>query len=339
MWSIQPRGGRAMTRAVLLVAADISAAAMGAARRLCLPGGRGITSAGRSFDLTAGRVLEPANGIRTARAAADNRPRLGVREDTMNRFLTISYGVASYAISFVAFLYAIGFVGNIWVPRSIDAGIAAPVGEAILVNVLLLGLFAVQHSVMARPVFKRWWTRFVPQPVERSTYVLLTSLALSVLYWQWRTMSAVIWDVTSPAGRFVLETLFWLGWASVLAATFMINHFDLFGLRQVYLAWRGKPYTDLAFRASLLYRLVRHPMMLGFIVAFWAAPKMTAGHLLFATVTTAYILIAVQLEEHDLVTMLGDQYREYRHRVPMLLPWPHHRHGNAAASTAQHHPA
>jgi methanethiol S-methyltransferase len=256
----------------------------------------------------------------------------------MKRLLTISYGVASYVIFLVAFLYAIGFVGNIWVPRSIDAGIAAPIGEAVAVNVLLLGLFAVQHSVMARPVFKRWWTRFVPQPIERSTYVLLASLVLLLLYWQWRTMPAVIWDMTSPVGRLGLQVLFWLGWATVLAATFMINHFDLFGLRQVYLAWCGKPHSHIGFRNPLLYRLVRHPIMLGFIIAFWATPTMTAGHLLFATMTTAYILIALQLEEHDLVAALGNQYREYRHRVPMLLPWPHRRR-EATAPTAEHHPA
>jgi len=255
----------------------------------------------------------------------------------MKGILTIGYGVASYAIFVVAFLYAIGFVGNIWVPRSIDAAVAAPVGEAVAVDVLLLGSFAVQHSVMARPVFKRWWTRFVPAPIERSTYVLLASLILLVLFWQWRTLPAVIWDVTSPAARLGVQVLFWLGWATVLAATFMINHFDLFGLRQVYLAWRGKPYSHTGFHNPLLYRLVRHPIMLGFIVAFWATPTMTAGHLLFATATTAYILIAVQLEEHDLVAALGDQYREYRHRVPMLLPWPH-RHTNASAPTARHHP-
>ena len=282
-------------------------------------------------------VVKPASGMCAVRAAADNRPDWAPEYD-MKRFLTICYGVASYAIFLVAFLYAIGFVGNIWVPRSIDAGIAASVGEAVVVNLLLLGLFAVQHSVMARPVFKRWWTRFVPPPIERSTYVLLASLALLLLYWQWRTMPAVIWDVTSPAARLGLQVLFWLGWATVLAATFMINHFDLFGLRQVYLAWRGKPYTHLGFRTSQLYRLVRHPIMVGFIVAFWATPRMTAGHLFFAVVMTAYILIAVQLEEHDLVAILGDQYREYRHRVPMLLPWPH-RHRHATAPTAEHHPA
>jgi protein-S-isoprenylcysteine O-methyltransferase Ste14 len=265
-----------------------------------------------------------AVSARQRAAATDRRPQWKP-EDTVKRFLTIGYGAASYLIFLGAFLYAIGFVGNIWVPRSIDAAVAASIGEAVTVNVLLLGMFAVQHSVMARPAFKRWWTRFVHPSIERSTYVLLASLVLIVLYWQWRTMPAVVWDVASPAGRLSLLTLFWLGWATVLAATFMINHFDLFGLRQVYLAWRGKPYTQLGFRTLLLYRLVRHPIMVGFIVAFWATPKMTAGHLLFASATTAYILIAVQLEEHDLVAALGDEYRDYRDRVPMFLPRPHRR--------------
>ncbi|HEX3547474.1 MAG TPA: NnrU family protein [Mycobacterium sp.] len=240
----------------------------------------------------------------------------------MTRLLTVGYGAASYVIFLAAFLYAIGFVGNFVVPRTVDAGVAAPIGEAVVVNVLLMGLFAVQHSVMARPGFKRWWTRLVPASIERSTYVLLSSLVLFVLYWQWRTMPAVIWDVSSSAGRVALWALFWLGWATALASTFMINHFDLFGLRQVFLAWRGKPYSDLDFRTVLLYRLVRHPLMVGFIIAFWATPKMTAGHLLFAAVTTAYILVAIQLEEHDLVAALGDQYRAYRGRVRMLVPWP-----------------
>jgi methanethiol S-methyltransferase len=243
----------------------------------------------------------------------------------MDRFLTIGYGAASYLVFLAAFLYLIGFVGNIAVPRSVDHGVAAPIGEAIVVNVLLLGLFAVQHSVMARPAFKRWWTRFVPEAIERSTYVLATSLALFLLYWQWRTLPAVVWDVTSTAGRLALYVLFWLGWATVFSATFMVDHFDLFGLRQVYLAWRGKPYTDIGFRSPLLYRLVRHPIMLGFIIAFWATPRMTAGHLLFAIATTGYILIALQLEERDLVAALGNQYLDYRGRVPMLVPWPHKR--------------
>jgi methanethiol S-methyltransferase len=251
----------------------------------------------------------------------------------MNRILTISYGAVSYLVFLVTFLYAIGFVGNIVVPRSVDAGVTAPLGQALVVNVLLLGLFAVQHSVMARPAFKRWWTRFVPKAIERSTYVLLSSLVLALTFWQWRTMPAIIWDVTWMPGRIGLWILFGLGWATVLLSTFMISHFDLFGLRQVYLAWRGKPYTNLEFRTSLLYRVVRHPLMLGFIIAFWATPTMTAGHLLFAVATTGYILIAIQLEEHDLTAALGEQYRDYRGRVPMLIPGLHRRGDHAAAST------
>jgi protein-S-isoprenylcysteine O-methyltransferase Ste14 len=251
----------------------------------------------------------------------------------MTRSLTIGYGAACYVVFLAAFLYAIGFVGNFVVPRSIDHGIDAPVVEALVVNVLLLGLFAVQHSVMARPAFKRWWTRFVPKTIERSTYVLFSSLILLLMFWQWRTMPAVIWDVTWMPGRAGLWILFGLGWATVLLSTFMINHFDLFGLRQVYLAWRETPYTDLEFRTSLLYRVVRHPLMLGFIVAFWATPTMTAGHLLFAAATTTYILIAIQLEEHDLNAALGERYRDYRSRVPMLIPGLHQRGGHTAPDT------
>jgi protein-S-isoprenylcysteine O-methyltransferase Ste14 len=240
----------------------------------------------------------------------------------MNRFLTVGYGALCYAVFLAAFLYAIGFVGNIAVPRGVDRGVVAPIGQAVAVNVLLLALFAIQHSVMARPAFKRWWTRLVPSPVERSTYVLVASLVLFVLYWQWCTMPAVVWDLTSPLQRLGLWALFWLGWVNVLAATFMINHFELFGLRQVYSVWREKPHTDLGFRTPLLYRFVRHPIMLGFIMAFWATPTMTAGHLLFAVCTTGYILVAVQLEERDLVGALGDPYREYRSEVAMFLPHP-----------------
>lgn len=244
----------------------------------------------------------------------------------MKRLFAIGYGVTSYLVFLVAFLYAIGFVGNFVVPRTVDDAIAASTVEAVIVNLVLLSVFAVQHSVMARPAFKRWWTRYVPQPVERSTYVLLASLALFLLYWQWRTMPAVVWDVESTAGQLILWILFWLGWAIVLSSTFMINHFDLFGLRQVYLAWRGQPYTEPGFRTVLLYRLVRHPIMLGFIVAFWAVPTMTAGHLLFAAVSTAYIVVATQLEERDLVSGMGQEYRDYRDRVSMLLPLPHRDH-------------
>ncbi|RDH74147.1 isoprenylcysteine carboxylmethyltransferase family protein [Mycolicibacterium moriokaense] len=252
----------------------------------------------------------------------------------MNRYLTIGYGGACYVVFLATFLYAIGFVGNLVVPRSIDHGVDASIAEAAVVNLLLLGLFAAQHSVMARPAFKRWWTRLVPKTIERSTYVLVSSLALLLLFWQWRTMPAIVWNVTWTPGRAVLWVLFAAGWVIVLLSTFMISHFDLFGLRQVYLAWRGTPYTNLEFRAFMLYRVVRHPLMLGFVIAFWATPTMTAGHLLFAVATTAYILIAVQLEEHDLNAALGDRYRDYRTRVPMLIPGLH-RHGPVPGTTAR----
>jgi methanethiol S-methyltransferase len=252
----------------------------------------------------------------------------------MNRFLALGYGALCYAIFLVAFLYAIGFVGNIAVPRSVDHGVVAPIGQAVVVNVLLLGLFAIQHSVMARPAFKRWWTRFVPSSVERSTYVLAASLVLFLLYWQWRTMPAVVWDLTSPPQRLGVWVLFWFGWLKVLAATFMINHFELFGLRQVYSVWREKPHIDLGFRKPLLYRFIRHPIMVGFIIGFWATPTMTAGHLLFAVGTTGYILVAVHLEERDLAGALGDPYREYRSEVAMFLPYPM-RHNATTVSRAQ----
>jgi methanethiol S-methyltransferase len=257
----------------------------------------------------------------------------------MKRYFTIGYGGAAYALFLVVFLYLVGFVGGIVVPRNVDHGIAAPLGQAVAVNVALLGVFGVQHSVMARPGFKRWWTRFVPAAIERSTYVWLSNAALLLLYWQWRTMPAVIWHVELPAGRLAVWVLFWLGWATALTSTFLINHFDLFGLRQVYLAAREKPYTNLDFHTRLLYRLVRHPLMLGFLIAFWSAPTMTAGHLLFAVGMTSYILIAVQMEERDLVAELGERYRDYRREVPMLLPlgrrsrW----HATKPAKTAGQH--
>lgn len=238
----------------------------------------------------------------------------------MKRYLTVGYGAAAYLLFLAVFLYLVAFVGNFWVPRTVDHGVSAPIGQAVLVNMLLLGLFGLQHSVMARPGFKARWTRLVPPPIERSTYVMLSNAVLVLLYWQWRTMPAVIWDVELPAGRLALWTLFGLGWVIALASTFMINHFDLFGLRQVYLAARAKPYTDLEFHVRFFYRLVRHPLMLGFIIAFWAAPTMTAGHLLFSIVMTGYILVATRIEERDLVAALGDDYRNYRREVPALLP-------------------
>lgn len=238
------------------------------------------------------------------------------------RTLAIGYGAVCYLMFLAVFAYAIGFVGDIVVPRSVDHAISAPTGQAVVVDVVLLGLFGVQHSVMARPAFKRWWTRFVPQPIERSTYVLASNLVLAVMFWQWRSMPAEAWHVESPAVRLVIWVLFWLGWGIALVSTFLISHVDLFGLRQVYLFWRGQPQSGIGFRAPLLYRVVRHPLMFGFFIAFWAAPTMTAGHLLFAMVTTGYIVIAVQLEERNLLDALGDQYRDYRQEVSMLMPLP-----------------
>ena len=238
----------------------------------------------------------------------------------MKRALVFVYGVASYVIFFATFCYALGFIGNFVVPKSIDSGATGPLGAALLINAALLGLFAIQHSVMARKGFKNWLTRIIPKPAERSTYVLLSSLCLILLFTQWRPMGGVIWDVQDPTGRAILYTVFACGWALVLVATFLINHFDLFGLRQVWLYVRGKEYQPLRFKTPWLYKYVRHPLYVGWLLAFWATPTMTAAHLVFAIATTAYILIAIQLEERDLIEAHGEAYRRYREQVPMLIP-------------------
>jgi protein-S-isoprenylcysteine O-methyltransferase Ste14 len=239
----------------------------------------------------------------------------------MNPALMLVYGIVSYVLFLVAFLYAIGFVGDFVVPKSINSGPPESWTVALPIDAVLLGLFAIQHSVMARPAFKRWWTKIIPPVAERTTYVLISSLLLLLLYWQWRPLPDVIWHVEAAAVRHLLWGLFAAGWLIVLASTFMIDHFELFGLRQAVGYFRGQPNTPASFKTPGLYRFVRHPLMLGFIIAFWAAPDMTAGRLLFAVATTVYILIALQLEERDLVHYFGEQYEQYRRRVPMLLPW------------------
>lgn len=232
------------------------------------------------------------------------------------------YGTLTYLLFLGTFLYAIAFVANLPVPKTIDSGPTGPLVPSLLINALLLGVFAIQHSVMARPAFKRWWTKIVPQSVERTTFVLLASLALLLLYWQWRPMTDVVWSVTSPVPAIILETISWIGWAVVLASTFMISHFELFGLRQVLLRFLGRELPPAEFRTPMFYKVVRHPIYLGFLLAFWATPTMSVGHLVFAIATTGYILIGIWLEERDLIALFGDQYRRYRQQVSMLIPLP-----------------
>jgi len=235
------------------------------------------------------------------------------------RLVIFAYGLVSYAVFFVTFLYAIGFIGNLWVPKTMDSPRETTFATALLVNLGLLALFAVQHSLMARPAFKRWWTRFVPESAERSTYVLFSSLALIALFALWQPLGGMVWQVGSPVGRALLYGGFAFGWGLVLLATFLINHFDLFGLRQVWLQLNGKPYRALKFVTPAPYRVVRHPLYVGWLCVFWSTPDMSVTHLLFAAMTTAYILVGIRLEEHDLVAA-HPEYESYRRRVPMLIP-------------------
>lgn len=238
----------------------------------------------------------------------------------MGRMLALLYGVIAYGIFFLTFLYLIGFVGNAIVPKSIDSGPATATATAVLINVLLMALFGIQHSVMARPEFKKRWTEWIPAPIERSTFVLLASLILVLLYWQWRPLTQVVWDVQATWGQYLLWALFAAGFLLVLLSTFVIDHFDLFGLRQVMLNLRRQAYTHPGFKVTYFYRFVRHPLYSGFLLAFWATPHMTLGHLLFASGMTVYILIAIRYEERDLVRFHGQNYVAYREKVPMLVP-------------------
>ena len=239
----------------------------------------------------------------------------------MGRIISFLYGVIAQAGFLIVLLYLIGFLGNFVVPNSIDSGQVGPFGQSLLINFILLSIFGVQHSVMARPGFKERWTRIVPKHIERSTYVLISNFLVVLLFWQWQPMVGVIWKVEHPMGTAILWGLFGLGWLVLVLASFMINHFDLFGTRQVYLYLRGKDYSPLEFKTRGFYKYIRHPLMLGWIIAFWSTPQMTVGHLVFAVGTTVYILIAIQIEERDLVRFLGESYENYRRKVSMLLPF------------------
>jgi len=239
----------------------------------------------------------------------------------MSRIIALLYGITCYVFFAITFLYAIGFVSNIVVPKTIDSGPAGPALQSVIINLLLMSIFAIQHSVMARRQFKEWWTQFIPKSVERSTYVLFATFALALLCWQWRPIPTVVWQFDNPDIAKALVGLSHLGWLIVLTSTFLINHFELFGLHQVANNLVDRPMPAPRFRTPLYYRFVRHPIYLGFIIAFWATPVMSAGHLLFAAVTTAYIFVGTLLEERDLIDIFGDEYRRYRERVPMLVPW------------------
>lgn len=234
----------------------------------------------------------------------------------------VLFGIVAYGFSLIALLYLVGFVGNFIVPKSIDVGTSGPLLRSVIIDAALIGLFAVQHSVMARRGFKRWWTRIIPSSIERSTYVLFTSVVLMILYWLWQPIPEPVWTVHNPMAAAALNGIFWLGWAVLVGSTFLINHFELFGLSQVFARLFGKPSSEPRFRTPLLYRYVRHPIYLGVMLAIWSTPTMTIGHLLFSVAITAYTLMAIQLEENDLVEQFGDQYLRYRQQAAMLVPLP-----------------
>ena len=239
----------------------------------------------------------------------------------MGKLVAFLYGIVAYLVFAIVIVYAIGFVCGLVVPKTIDSGPAGPLMESIVINLVLMTIFALQHSVMARPQFKTWWTTIVPKSVERSTYVLLASLALALVFWQWRPIPGVVWEVKEPTLAAFLLYFGLFGWVLVFISTFMINHFELFGLHQVASNLAGKPMPPMKFKAPMLYKVVRHPIYLGFIIFVWATPVMTAGHLLFAAVVTAYIFVGIALEEHDLIAVFGDEYRRYRQRVAMIVPF------------------
>lgn len=252
----------------------------------------------------------------------------------MRKFVYLTYSFVGYALFLATFLYAIGFVSGLVVPKNVDTGTEGPLVPTIVTNVLLLGLFGIQHTIMARRGFKRWWTRIIPAPIERSTFVYATCACFGLLFWLWRPLHDVVWSIESGAASTALWALHWTGWGIALISTFIIDHFELFGLRQVIRFARGDAAPEPRFKVSLFYRFVRHPLMLGFLIAFWATPHMTMGKLLFAAVTTAYILVAVRIEERDLVAVHGTSYLDYRRRVPSLVPLPRLAGSDSAAELA-----
>ncbi len=240
----------------------------------------------------------------------------------MNRILAFIYGVVCYLIALIAFIYSMGFIGNLILPKTLDSNLDSSLIKGLLIDILLIGLFGIQHSLMARQSFKKWWTKIIPEPIERSTYVLMSGLTLLLLFWQWHSLGGIIWNIQNPIIYNIIYGIFALGWLIVFLSTLMINHFDLFGLRQVYLYWRGQEYENLGFRTPGFYKYSRHPIMFGFVIVFWAAPLMTISHLVFAMGTTIYVLVGIKLEEVDMISFYGNLYQEYRQQVSMLIPLP-----------------